>query len=73
MGNVTLTQGELNITDGVKIDGSSSLPVLVDIQTTTPGRIFNIDDANPNSMIPVEMIQLQLRGGDVTGTNNGQG
>lgn len=73
VGNVALTQGELPITDTVTIDGTSALPVLVDISAAANARIFNIDDANPDTLVPVEMVQLQLRQGNLSAFANAQG
>ncbi len=63
---VQLSLGELSVTGPVTIDGSSALPVLVQIAASPNSRIFNVDDGNPNTQVPVTMKQLELLSGDVS-------
>jgi hypothetical protein len=74
---ISLTMGELAISDALSIDASgldSGLTIDVSSSDFTPdedfgdgSRIFNIDDGNDVVAINVELVGLTLTGGDVTG------
>lgn len=63
---VQLALGELAVTGPVAIDGSSSVPVLVQIAASPNSRIFNVDDGNPLTNFLVTMKQLELQQGNVS-------
>ena len=73
--DLSLTLGELDISDDVTIDASAlTLGLTIDANDPTPGsntgtgiRVFHVDDLDGGNLIDVELIALSLTGGDVTG------
>ncbi|MCI0492873.1 MAG: hypothetical protein L0Z07_08045, partial [Planctomycetes bacterium] len=76
-GTITLSLGEIGISEAVTIDSSSlAIGIKIDAAGNDPtpllnngdgSRIFNIDDGNPGTDNPVTFVDLTLTGGDVTG------
>jgi hypothetical protein len=83
-GTITLTLGELFITDSVTIDGLDAELLTIDASGNDPtptiddgngSRVFNIDnpDDSLETLIDVEIIGLTLTGGDVVDPINLEG
>lgn len=80
-GVLTLTAGELKITDAVNLVGPGANQLTIDASgndLTTPGtsdgsgsRILNIDDGNLSTALSVNISGLTLTGGDVSGDGGG--
>ncbi|MCI0332111.1 MAG: hypothetical protein L0228_02655 [Planctomycetes bacterium] len=76
LATIMLTLGELTITDPVSIDGPGADLLTVDASGNDPtptvndhngSRVFDIDDGDSGTLIPVDIIGLTLTGGDVSG------
>lgn len=63
-GTITLTSGELLITDSVNINGTGSNRLT--ISGNNSSRIFNITDGNANAYSTIAISQLTLTGGRAT-------
>ncbi|MEM7315531.1 MAG: hypothetical protein AAF497_20510, partial [Planctomycetota bacterium] len=64
---VTLSLGELEITDDLDINGAMIEPVQLSIVAAPNSRVFNVDNDNPLSTINASIRNLEVRGGDATG------
>jgi hypothetical protein len=74
---ITLTQGELAITDALTINGPGANLLTIDASGNDPtpddnffdgSRIFNVDDGNFSAKINVSISGLTLTGGDADGS-----
>ncbi len=71
-GTITLTAGQLAITDSLTIAGLGATNLT--INANHQSRIFKVDDGNSATNISVEIDGLTLTGGDAAGTEaNGAG
>jgi hypothetical protein len=70
-GTITLTEGELPITDHLSIIGNGVDSLA--ISGNHENRVFNIDNANTLTFIDVTISGVTITGGEVTGNNNGGG
>ncbi len=68
-GTITLTAGELFITDSLTIQGLGAANLTIDANGGS--RIFNLDDGNSAADINVSIDGLTLTGGSATGANGG--
>ena len=62
---ITLTSGELVVTDGLDINGPGADQLTIDANQQS--RIFSIDDGNSNNLIDVSISGLTLTGGAADG------
>ena len=79
---ITLTQGELKITDALTIIGPGANLLTIDASGNDPtpnvdngdgSRIFNIDDSNRTNLLDIGITGLSLTGGDVPKAGAGGG
>ena len=77
---LTLTKGELKITDALVINGPGADLLTIDASGNDPtpdenngdgSRIFNIDDGNVSVRVDVSISGLALTGGDASSIGNG--
>lgn len=71
-GTISLTSGELGITDNLTINGLGADLLSVDAGGN-PFRIFNVDDGNSVNDLEVAINGLTITGGNPSGFNNGGG
>lgn len=78
-GDILLNSGQLEITDGLTINGPGQELLTVDARNGLDGlfatgdghRIFNLDDGNQNTLIDITIAGLTVKGGDVETEPNG--